>query len=138
MSVKSSRLAVFSIADAMLAIPVYYMVKQIQSLRIVGEQTHRDASHVGDNAFSQFIPTGDKVFTINLRGFSDNAAADTLLSSGFSDNALRLVRLDTPQGQRISGQFWVSRFTREMLVGEFDQVEAELRSHGTINIAPLG
>lgn len=137
MSVKPTRLANFSIADTTLTIPVYYSVKQIQSLRVVGEQTHRDSSHVGDSAFSQFIPTGDKVFSISLRGFSDNASADMLLSSGFSDNALRLVRLDTPQGQRISGQFWVIRFIRDMQVGQFDEMEAELRSHGTISVATL-
>lgn len=137
MSVKTTRLAIVSIADAALSTPIYYPLQQLQSLRISGEQTHKESAHLGDTAFLQFIPAGDKVYRISLRGFSSNTSADLLLSSGFSDNTLRLIRLDTPQLQRISGQFWVTRFERSLESGGFDAIEAELRSHGNVNIVAL-
>ena len=132
MSAKHSHLATVAVADAALGSPVYYTLRQLRVARFSAEQGTTRAAHLGDDGFARHVPSGEREVSLVLEGYSDGSDGEALLTSGFFGGARRLLRFDTAQGERVSGEFSVVRFTQEARGDELEQMRVELRSHGTV------
>jgi hypothetical protein len=134
MSAQPSDKITCSIADATLALPVYYLLASLSVVRFEVDQRFIRANDVQDTAFYQSLPAGDRAVKITLDGFSDDSPAEQLLIAASIAGKPCLFRIITPQSDQVSGVFYITRLSKESKAGQLEHIHAELRSDGVVTI----
>lgn len=115
----------------------YHLLRRLRVARFVGEQAMVRSGQVGADGFVRQLPNGERMATITLEGYSDGSDGEALLRSGWLGAETRALRFDTAQGERLSGEFWVTRYVQEGSGDALESLRVELRSEGTIALTAL-
>ena len=74
---------------------------------------------------------------ISLEGPSMGSAGESILRAALLGQTRCLVRLDSAQGERMAGEFWVTRFEQIADAEALERLRVSLRSHGPVTVTAL-
>lgn len=137
MAVEFAAKAVCSVADSAPDTTVYHALRHLSVARFSAGQALRRANSVEDDAFTRFMPNGERQVDMVLEGLSDGGQAERLLRDALFEGRVCLVRMDSAQGERIAGAFWVSEFQTEAAGPGFERLRIGLRSQGEVGRSTL-